>query len=86
MSIGRVFLVLRWILKGRLFRIVFGVLRIFRGVVGVKVIFLIFRGLTGLVMVVVCVPKAIPHLFMLLMVQKHTANVLFKAYLYKNVH
>jgi len=33
MSIVRVFLVLRWILKGRLFGVVFGVLRIFRGVV-----------------------------------------------------
>ena len=37
-----------------------------------RVICLIFRGLTGLV-VVGCVPKAIPHLSCFLIVQKHTA-------------
>ena len=35
-------------------------------------ILLIFRGLAVLVLVVVCVPKAIPHFVMLPMVQKHT--------------
>ena len=41
----------------------------------VRVVFLIFRRLAGLVVVMivgVCVPKAIPHLFVLLMVRKHT--------------
>ena len=37
-------------------------------------IFLIFRGLAGLVSVVVCAPKVIPHFCScFLMVQKHTS-------------
>ena len=50
-----------------------------------RVIFLIFRGLAGLV-VVVCVPKAIPHFVVLPYSSEAYCNVLFKAYLYKNVH
>ena len=45
-------------------------------------IFLMFRGLAGLVSVVVCVPKAIPHLFVLPYGSEAYVNVLFKAYLY----
>lgn len=35
-------------------------------------IFLMFRGLGGLVVAVVFMPKAIPHLSCFLIVQKHT--------------
>ncbi len=45
-------------------------------------IFLIFRGLAGLVSVVVCVPKAIPHFVVLPYGSEAYANVLFKAYLH----
>ena len=47
-----------------------------------SVIFLIFRELAGLVVVVVCVPKAIPHLLLLPYGSEVCVNVLFKAYLY----
>ncbi len=49
-------------------------------------IFLIFRGLAGLVSVAVCVPKAIPHFVALPYSSEAYVNVLFKAYLNKNVH
>ena len=49
-------------------------------------IFLIFSGLAGLVSVVVCVPKAIPHFVALPYSSEAYVNVLFKAYLNKNVH
>jgi hypothetical protein len=52
----------------------------------VIVIFLIFRGLAGLVLVVVCVPKAIPHFVYSPYGSEAYTNVLFKAYQYKNVH
>jgi hypothetical protein len=52
----------------------------------VIVIFLIFRGLAGLVLVVVCVPKAIPHFVHAPYGSEAYTNVLFKAYQYKNVH
>jgi len=52
----------------------------------VRVILLIFRGLAALVLVVVCVPKAIPHFVMLPYGSEAYVNALFKAYLYKNVH
>ena len=51
-----------------------------------RVILLIFRGLAALVLVVVCVPKAIPHFVMLPYGSEAYVNALFKAYLYKNVH
>jgi hypothetical protein len=38
----------------------------------VSAIFLMFRGLAGLVSVNVCVPKVIPHFVYALTVQKHT--------------
>ena len=45
-------------------------------------IFLIFRGLAGLVsVVVVCVPKVIPHFVVLPYGSEAYTNVLFKAYL-----
>ena len=50
------------------------------------VIFLIFRGLAGLVLVVVCVPKAIPHFVYSPYGSEAYFNVLFKAYLHKTVH
>jgi hypothetical protein len=43
-------------------------------------IFLMFRGLTGLVSVNVCVPKAIPHFVCTPYGSEAYANVLFKAY------
>ena len=45
-------------------------------------IFMIFSGLAGLVSVVVCVPKAIPHFARVPYGSEAYANALFKAYLY----
>ena len=47
---------------------------------------LILMGLSDMVAVVVCVPKAIPHLYMLPHSSEAYVNALFKACLYKNVH
>ena len=41
-----------------------------------------FRGLAGFVWVVVCVPKAIPHLLVHPYGSEAYVNALFKAYLY----
>ena len=49
------------------------------------VIFLIFRGLTSLVSVNDCNPKAIPHVVQAPYGSEAYANVLFKAYAYKIV-
>ena len=49
-------------------------------------IFLMFRGLAGLVSVSVSVPKAIPHFVRAPYSSEAYVNVLFKAYLYTNVH
>ena len=49
------------------------------------VIFLIFRGLAGLVSVNACEPKAIPHFVHAPYGSEAYANVLFKAYQHKNV-
>ena len=43
---------------------------------------MIFRGLPGLVSVVVCVPKAIPHFIRAPYGSEAYVNVLFKAYAY----
>jgi hypothetical protein len=51
----------------------------------VIVIFLIFRGLAGLVSVNACEPKAIPHFVYSPYGSEAHVNVLFKAYQYKNV-
>jgi hypothetical protein len=51
----------------------------------VIVIFLIFRGLAGLVLVDVCEPKAIPRFVPAQYGSEAYANVPFKAYRYKNV-
>ena len=48
-------------------------------------IFLMFRGLAGLVSIVGCVPKAIPHFVCAPYSSEAYFNVLFKAYWYKNV-
>ena len=48
--------------------------------------FLKFMGLAVLVVVVVFVPKAIPHLFCAPDSSETYVNALFKAYQYKNVH
>ena len=48
-------------------------------------IFMIFRGSAGLVSVVVCVPKVIPHFVVLPYGSEVYVNVLFKACQYKNV-
>ena len=51
-----------------------------------RVIFLKFMGLAGLLVFVFCLPKAIPHLFLLLYGSEEYLCVLFKACQYKNVH
>jgi hypothetical protein len=51
----------------------------------VIVIFSIFRGLTNLVSVNACEPKAIPHFVYSPYGSEAYANVLFKAYQYKKV-
>jgi hypothetical protein len=52
----------------------------------VIVIFLIFRELAGWVSVEICEPKAIPHFVSTPYGSEAYVNVLFKAYLYNNVH